>query len=71
MPGFKPGDEVRFCDGTTDRRAQVTETTESGEVLGIAVYAGNTIDFGVTPPRLKLATTPQHRITDGHFWKQG
>lgn len=71
MPGYRPGDEVRYCDGTNDRRAQVTEATETGDVIGIAVYAGSVIDFGVTPPRLKLATKPEHRIRDGYFWKQG
>ncbi len=82
MPeAFKPGDEVRYCDGKADRRAQVTEVSETGEVLGIAVYAkgrplptgGNEwhIDGGVTPPQLKHATTMADHVVEGFFWKQG
>lgn len=76
MPGYKPGDEVRYCHGETDRRAQVTEVTEEGEVVGIAVYVSSEagpwhIEFGVTPPQLREARTPQDRITDGFFYKQG
>ncbi len=78
-PTFRHGDAVRYCHEDVDRYAQVTDVhAESGEVLGLAVYdeqrdhAGNvigrTIAHGVTAP--KLATTPQHRITHGHFWKQ-
>jgi len=81
MPGFKPGDEVRYCDGTADRRAQVTEVSESGDVLGIAVYVQGRpmpsggyewhIEGGVTPPKLKLATTLAQHVVEGFFWKQG
>jgi hypothetical protein len=69
-PTFNAGDEVRYCHEESDRRAQVTEVhAETGEVLGLAVYdgAGN-ITHGVPAP--KPATTPQQRITHGHFWKQ-
>lgn len=81
MPGFKVGDEVRYCDGTADRRAQVTEVTESGDVAGIAVYARGRempqgghewhLEGGVTPPKLKFATTMQEHVIEGFFWKQG
>lgn len=73
MPGFKPGDELRYCHEGADRRAQVSEVDADGNVIGIGVMAGDPayyyIEFGVTPPKLKLAKVPTDRITDGFFWK--
>lgn len=65
-----PGTEVRYCHEGEDRRAQVAEVhPETGAVVGINVYdAGGCITHGVQDP--VPATTPQHRITHGHFWAQ-
>lgn len=75
MPGFKPGDELRYCHEGADRRAQVSEVDGAGNVIGIGVLAGGPthyhVEFGVTPPKLKQAKAPTDRITDGFYWKQG
>lgn len=61
------GTEVTYRHQGKRRRAQVTEHhPDTGEVHGLAVYDANGgIEFGVSAP--KLATTPEHEITDGYF----
>lgn len=66
---YAPGTEVRYCHEGDDRRAQVSEVDDDGEVTGINVYdSGGSITHGVQSPT--QATTPQHRITHGYFWAQ-
>ena len=63
--------QMVYCHEGNEHVARVTAShPETGEVTGLAVYdeTGLNIAFGVTDP--KPATTPQHRITHGHFWKR-
>lgn len=69
MPKHPHGTELRYCHEGADHRAQVCDVhPDTGEVTGLAVYDGSgNIICGVRDP--KPATSPQDRITHGHYWK--
>ena len=72
------GYALRYCHEGAERYAQVTDVhPDTGEVTGLAFYdeqhdaAGNVVGRVLVGgnPAPKQATTPEHRITHGHYWK--